>query len=508
MITLEIDKEGLERVWRSLLTRKVEHSPSVDKSVMLKALRTGAGVSESIGDYLEGLAHNEISVLYEFSLAYDSHKSRKNSGQFFTPDDVAKEMALRARAIDDGSDWLDPCCGIGNLTLSLAKVQNDPALFLKTRMWLVDKDSLALLTAAVMLTTELGGGTKGVFTALRARSRCGDFLSSRLTKPRNIILNPPYVIVPTDHRFESYAAGDLYAYFIEHALETSRGIVAITPQSFTNGHKFRGLRKVLSDRLITSDIYCFDNVPDNIFRGVKFGSQNSNAVNSTRAAILVGTTDGVFSGQKHRTERQFKITPLLRWRASERQQAFLAMDDYLTEFEPSELPFPKIGPRQVDLFQKLQSSQRRLSDITTKRVTKYVLYIPTTPRYFITASKRALERASIRRLYFKSAKDRNLAYLLLNSNLAYWWWRVFDGGMSLSERTLMTIPIPNNFEVDNDLVKEVQISEKKNLVTKLNAGMVAENIKHPGSLIDRLTVAILGRDAKCLSDVRNNSIFQ
>ena len=72
------------------------------------------------------------------------------------------------------------------------------------------------------------------------------------------------------------------------------------------------LRKLLLNNFTTLDVYCFDNVPDNIFRGIKFGSKNTNTANSTRAGIIVARQNG--------NNKTFRITPLLRWRVKERQK--------------------------------------------------------------------------------------------------------------------------------------------------------------------------------------------
>lgn len=490
-----IDQHDLEITWRSLMAARVSQSHSPDRAAMVRAL---GKMTVDVPDLLNGLAFHEVSVLYEFSLAHASHDARKESGQFFTPDDVAFEMATRAVAIDNGGSWIDPCCGVGNLTYWLAKVQPDPAEFLSTRMILVDRDELALLIAAVMLTLHLGDGRSGVFRSLRSRSHSADFLGPKRFPADNAILNPPYVVVPADSRFVSSSSRDLYAYFIERVLETSRRIVSITPQSFTNGSKFEGLRKVITDRLNQVDIYCFDNVPDNIFRGVKFGSQNSNSVNSTRPAILVGVTDS--------EEPRFRITPLMRWRTNERAVLFSCMDEMLAVIEPDASVFPKVWPNHAKLFKRLSRCKTTLSSLTVREPTEFILHVPTTPRYFITASKRSLDRSSMKTIYFRTEKDLNLAYVVLNSDIAYWWWRVFDGGMSLSEKTLMSLPIPDSVTNMAELVSMIELSEGENLVTKLNAGMVAENIKHSDALIDALTSSLLGRDAAALRGIRNNSI--
>ena len=74
----------------------------------------------------------------------------------------------------------------------------------------------------------------------------------------------------------------------------------------------------------------------------------------------------------------------------------------------------------------------KLETIISSSPTDYVLYIPSTPRYYISASKRKLHRSSIKKIYFDNEENLNIAYVLLNSAYFYWWWRVVDGGMTLS----------------------------------------------------------------------------
>jgi hypothetical protein len=105
-----------------------------------------------------------------------------------------------------------------------------------------------------------------------------------------------------------------------------------------------------------------------------------------------------------------------------------------------------------------------------------------TPRYFLSAVKRVLDRGHAHRLFFASAADRDRAYVVLNSSLAYWWWRVYEGGITVSKGTLATVPVPE-FAPDATLVAALESSEAENIVVKRNAGRPNENVKHPWRLL-------------------------
>jgi hypothetical protein len=490
-----IDRLGIDALWQSL--------------VAVHALRVGGAATDAILadlpqrddawhlDLLEGLQMDERSVLYEYSLAYVDRADRKASGQFFTPDDVARFLAARAATFPPGT-WIDPCCGVGNLSYWLADSQPDPADFVAERLVLVDRDPRALLIARALLATEFGLDAAG-YAALTARSRVADALTDDLPAFDFALLNPPYVVVPRDERFESAESRDLYAYFIERMLALGRGVVAISPQSFTAGRKFAGFRRLLVRRLEVMDVYCFDNVPDNVFRGVKFGSQNTNRVNSTRAAVLVGRAGATEAPRRHR------ITPLLRWRAHERDDLFAVADDFLAELQPDELrAFPKVGAALVPLHQQMIAAPTTIRDLLVTSETAFHLDVPVTPRYFLSAVRRVLDRGHVHRLFFATADDRDRASVVLNSSLAYWWWRVYEGGITVAKSTLASVPVPIE-AAPASLVRALEASERDNVVVKRNAGRPNENVKHPWRLLRDLNRAVAPDDVDALLATHANS---
>jgi hypothetical protein len=491
-----IDRLGIDAVWQSL--------------VATHAIRVGGAATEAILadlprrdpswdlDLLDGLQMDERSVLYEYSLAYVDRVDRKASGQFFTPDDVARFLASRAARFAPGT-WIDPCCGVGNLSYWLAAAQPDARRFVADQLVLVDRDPRALLIARALLATEFGLDA-AQYAALVERSRVADALTDDLPPFDYALMNPPYVVVPRDDRFTAAESRDLYAYFLERMLTLGhRGIVAITPQSFTSGRKFAGLRRLLVRRLATMDVYCFDNVPDNVFRGVKFGSENSNRVNSTRAAVLVGSMGEVDAPRRHR------ITPLLRWRAHERADLFAAADDFLADLQADEdRAFPKVGAALVPLHRAMLECDTTIRDLVASAPTAFPLDVPVTPRYFLSAVKRVLDRGHVHRLYFRDAEARDRAAVVLNSSLAYWWWRAYEGGITVSRTILLSVPVPIA-AADPALVAALETSEVDNVVVKRNAGRPNENVKHPWRLLRMLNEAVAPDDVDALLATHANS---
>lgn len=494
-----LDSLGLQRTWHSVL---VTHINNLDKRDLMYIVEEDEFKNAEIlkFDFLEGLTVGEISVLYEYSLAYADRDKRKQEGQYFTPDDVARVMAKKSLLFPKNKIWIDPCSGVGNLSYWLIRLQEDPEDFLKNNIYLIDRDALALFIARFIFAVHFQHTDLRLFVTIKSRFIVTDFLLDDDVPPHDYaILNPPYVMVEPDCRFETSAARDLYAYFLERVIKTSVGFISITPQTFTNGQKFKSLRTLLLNNFSTLDVYCFDNVPDNIFRGIKFGSKNTNTANSTRAGIIIAVRDG--------NKKTFRITPLLRWRVKERQQLLDSMDTFLAEIKPKDDVFPKIQKGLLPLYDYATKQGKMLAEMVSPSQTTFRLTVPTTPRYFISALKGNVARTSFKTLYFYNEQEMNVAYLVLNSSYMYWWWRVNDGGMTISEKTLMTLPIMKEVLVNKKLLTRIELSEKTNRVVKRNAGKDNENVKHDPKLVREITKGLFPRFANRLELVHKNSVL-
>lgn len=500
-----IQKYGIQKTWISLLATHLNTTKSFTY-ILNQPEFNGAKIFPR--NLLEGLSIGEISVLYEYSVTINNLRSRKSNGQFFTPDDVAQFMASFSEKFSPGI-WLDPCSGIGNLSWHLVAIQDQPEDFLINNLILSDKDELALLIARTLMTVSYQKNHNYLFNEIKGNFVCFDFLSvadkgelllfdqgNKLTKiPKHdfVIVNPPYLATKTDERFETSKASDLYSYFLENIIKTSKGFISITPQSFTNAKKFESLRRLLLDKFQNLTIFNFDNVPANIFKGIKFGSKNTNKANSIRVAITIA-----IPGEGSR-----RITSLLRWRSSEREFLFRNIETFLSQVVLSKEFFPKVS-KNYEMLYNAVSKNESLSKIISSKKTKFPLYIPSSPRYFIVALKKSVKRASIKKLYFRSEKDRDYAYLLINSSFAYWWWRVRDGGMTLSLETLLSIPLLD-FKLDKDVIKELEQSEKTNKVFKVNAGFKQYNVKHSQKLQKKLNKLLLPEYSSILTQLHENS---
>lgn len=446
---------------------------------------------------LDDLSIGEVAVCYEALLTRLDRQKRKDAGQFFTPDDAAAFMASRSMQFGPGV-WMDPCCGVGNLAWHLANAQSDPGEFVRSSLVLIDQDGIALRSAIALIAADfVDDHDVEAVTFLASRAQRRDFLSAKPLPPHDFaIFNPPYARAPERSSFETGSCRDLFAYFTEKIAKGSKGYISVTPAAFLSAPKFSPLREVMNNASLGGDIYVFDNVPDTLFRGYKFGSNNTSRTNFVRAAITVSTS----------TLESWRVTPILRWQARDRDMMFRTCETLLTtrQIGPHD-EWVKLDPQLVEIWRSLAQVEEQLSDLVSNEPTDFSLDIGLTPRYYISATYRTLDRSSKSTLYFESAELRERVALVMNSSVPYLWWRALDGGVTLPKRVLLSTPIPK-FTGRPDLVKRVHESEKSNLVVKVNAGRPNENVKHPWELVSALNAAILG-DSVGLDFLYRNNMF-
>jgi predicted RNA methylase len=379
---------------------------------------------------------------------------KKENGVFYTPEDISIFMSEKTKVFDDGKGiWLDPCCGLGILSITLASLQDDPIEFIKNRLVINEKDKTQLDIALNNFKEKFG---------VVPKSFNEDFLEYDFDIDY-IIMNPPYF---------KYKSSDIYAYFLEKSCDISKGIVSINPISFTNGKNFKNTRKKLLDyNSIT--LYHFDNIPGHIFEDA-----------SVRVSIVIS----------HNVSNDRKTTGQIRWKTENRKKMLETIDTNLDEGLFTEDIFYKTTPNT----KKYINNKITLKNYLTQN-SDFSIYVTNSPRYFITASSEKLNRKGQIKICMKDLDSYNKALIMLNSSYLYWWWRTSDSSLSLTKKTLLSLPWID-FNYDDDIIDIIKNSENNNKVYKKNAGKLQENIKHPKNLIVELNSLFLSENFIKLHD--------
>lgn len=492
----DIENIGLEKTWESICDYVISN-----------------------GENKDFLKVDNFGEMYEIALALIDKNLKKNSGQYYTPEDIALVMGKWFNDTE-GYNICDVGCGTGKLILTYLNIVGyDKAkeIISSGRLYLYDIDKIALKICKTSIMVKYG-----IEYEKNIHEICCDFLDKNISLPANskVISNPPYAAISEFK--ENWILTDVlkdtkefYSCFMEKILNQSVSSVIITPFSFISGNKFLSLRKLMCE-CGNGFVVSFDNVPGNIFCGRKHGVFNTNTSNSVRAAITV----------MHKSDKKgFRISPLIRFKNEERAELLSPkvleslLPDRYQVIDFNNTVFEKIDKNLIDVFEKWKKcSDFVIKDFVSNDFGDYIIDIPNTCRYYTTASHRKLNRSGSITLHIKDENVFNFLYCFINSSFVYWWWRIYDGGITYPVGLFNKLPVPYNLLTDEDksffstVCKDMMNEELKYVIKKMNAGVEQENIKFPDEYrkkINKKILEMLGceNSVDIFATVHSNKIF-
>ena len=507
-----IDSYGLRDTWIAYVAHIIEVlRPDLSLNGSLNINET---IRTSIIDDHRDTILEDADELYEYGLAYADKDSKKKLGQYYTPTDTARFMSEVLLDFLDGvlpfhdvNRVIEPCCGTGRLITSLITEMESRDIdvwdVICNKLLLCDIDETALMIAQAGILVRFAPIDANIDisgTNSTIKCYCGDFLADgapSVCADDIVIQNPPYGRVDgSKYHYETSRINDWYPMFLER-ISGATAAVSITPQSFIGAPSYSSLRKVLDERS-GGKIWSYDIVPSGMFCGRKHGIFNTNHANSVRAAIVLTSSKNKGKG--------FVTAPMLRWHADERPMLFDASRSIIPSDMPDgcsehgELPWAKAPHIVKKLFSRIMSHNDTTTIGSISTVVdsdengENVIYVPTSLRYYTSASRRRPNRSSMTALSFDDETYMCLAYLTLNSTVAYAWWRMYDGGITVTKALLKTIPVFHG-AVDIDAVvqqaKILMSTESEHINVKMNAGKPNESIKFPQSVLDENTALLI-----------------
>ena len=179
----------------------------------------------------------------------------------------------------------------------------------------------------------------------------------------------------------------------------------------------------------------------------------------------------------------------------------------------------KIDKRLNKIYKSwIDNSQYTIKDLVAKNESNFLINMPNTCRYNTTASSKNLDRKGSITLNFEEEYVFYFIYCMINSSFAYWWWRIYDGGITYSKGLLEKMPIPLNLLDDKEKEKFKNIAidminkESQYKKFKLNAGEKQENIKFPEEYRNKINNMILNilkvdENAEVFDNIHSNKFF-
>ncbi len=435
---------------------------------------------------------SRLSVLRDPSTQI-ARTTKKASGVFYTPPDVAEFMArgaLRGRGFH--LKVLDPAVGTGVfLRAVLAELRSADSSgnafrLAQDTLFGCDINAQALDGAATVILADVLPDALAILSspyeawqALRSNLRQCDTLlvdptagtTSEMSRTQLatlfpsaqegfdlIIGNPPYAdlglrrdMADLEARFHSIAAfprstAELYTVFVEQMVRltarTGAGALVLPLSLACNsGSQFDACRQFIGQQPGEWRFAFFDRQPHALF-----GED-------------VKTRNSIVFWERRDRATTISTGPLRKWRGNDRQAMFAGID--YTPIAGNIAPgIPKLhGRTQAAAWESLRDRQGALTDFTSEitRTTLNALpvaganevFVAPTAYNFLGVARpcplamdegEMLSTNPMFRLACASKEVAAAAYALLSSNFAFWWWHVTGDGFHVSQRTLRTIP--------------------------------------------------------------------
>lgn len=267
-----------------------------------------------------------------------------------------------------------------------------------------------------------------------------------------VVANPPYVKFASNNAvkqlYKSAKCNDLYAWLLERGLQlmaVGGAIGTVVPLSVMFSGTFSSLRQQLLSGNLQLRLSSFDNVPDSIFNTGKT-SNNTSTENMQRTTIIIAKSE-------QGTEKKIETTGLLRWWHEDRSILFSKLVFANTTMISSSENFPKISSDLlVSFWLHISKSKRKIADLAAEIFSEarrpdpksIHITIPRITGYFISATPGSMERNGVLSLSFRCEEDMNLARVILNSNIFYWYWRSFGDGFHQNVQIVGNFPVPDS----------------------------------------------------------------
>ena len=178
---------------------------------------------------------------------------RRRLGAFFTPRELADDVACSLRSVQGQVTVVDPCSGAGDLLLAAARALEEPVRSGTVRANLVGVDIVDEFSQVARMRFELLSRVLGLDMSFRFIT--GDGLSTPdvSADTTHMLLNPPFAVVPSQKgcewaRGKVSGAADFFARVIVR-FQPGVEISAILPDVLRSGSRYRRWRDFVAKRL-------------------------------------------------------------------------------------------------------------------------------------------------------------------------------------------------------------------------------------------------------------------
>lgn len=428
--------------------------------------------------------HDVLLSLEALEIEFASaESSRKESGSYYTPNDVASHYWLlfwrhhavshRAGALDfiDENNFVESSVGSGmflfSLLTSLANMGIGPDEVTGVKFRAVDINHKALdLVQSHLKALEKRFSIKFNHVTFIHE----DFLrwiDGKVFERSAFIGNPPFIRNSSDNKWKN-----LYANFVE-AMLTRRNFFCISlilPMSVCFSRDYMLLRRLLISTDLPLSASCYDNIPDCLFKSGKPESINSNKANSQRCTIL--NLGGVRLGV-------FESSALLRWSARKRKAFLAKIPEFhdCSEFEP-EQQIPRLSDRQLTDYLRGTKKGKTIQDLLSNNGHGF-FGVAGVARNYIGIRDLDTDTSGIVPIRTTEYHHTLVLLQVFASNLFYRYWLSFGDGFHVTKKLVTNFPLSSELVVacEKNLEAASEVWQNRDLYTKtkVNSGKIVKS---------------------------------
>ena len=429
-----------------------------------------------IQNVLDVVERAELDLSY--TSACVSEHDRKQSGSYYTPQDVARffwneffsvnKINTKKTAIDFilNNQFIEPAAGSGVLVFALLLKLLSLGVALQTlvviKIKIIDINQKALKFIQSQFDC-LANKWQIKFKNVELIRK--DFMRIQLTGPDKsfmVFANPPFV--------KKEASPSSWKNSFADFVEKSSDIVGMggsmnftIPLSFSFSRDYKKLRELITKYPREITISHFDNIPDTLFKSGKPQHTNTNKANSQRCAILT-----------IRPARIKKVysTKLHGWSKAERSKLLSNPPIYhdVTAYRfDDQIP----RPENLEILNYLNRKEPyvKLGKLCSVNGV-YTLNVAAVARNYIGI--RDDECSSATKLCFANKLDFYRALLVMTSDIFFCYWRTVGDGFHVTKANIYNFPLHDDLKkkIDKELptMRRLWSSRKLYKKTKMNAG--------------------------------------
>lgn len=271
-----------------------------------------------------------------------------------------------------------------------------------------------------------------------------------------IVGNPPYIEYSkiknyTINGYKTLKAGNVYAYMIERSLELLKkegNLGVIVPISIVSTQRMKTLRQLVMDECKDIWLANFADRPGSLFNGVH-----------QKLSIVIARKEKVDDSNVYTTN-------YVHWYERDRKNLFKELK-YIRNHDTKCDFIPKYGNSiEKKIINKIFRGNDSLEYLVSPNGNQE-LYISMRMTFWVKAFLKEKTSKEYKQFYFENEIDKSLYYLLVNSDIFYFYWEVVADGWHITNKEL------SNFKFDINKVHLLDYTKLQELAVKLE-----EDIEH------------------------------